>query len=146
MSTHRAHPVILSARAIATLPEDRFPDPTTGGNVSWKTLLSSPRTPTNTLTSGLARCPPRGGQLKCHRHAHAELYHLVRGRGVVTIDGEESEVAAGDVVFIPGDAEHGIRNEEEEEELVWLYVFAADAFEEVVYRFGDGRRAGRAKL
>lgn len=76
------------------------------------------------------------GQLKLHRHAHPELYHVTAGRGVVMIDGVESEVGRGSVVFIPGDAEHGIKCVGEED-LEWLYVFAADRFEEVVYRFSD---------
>jgi len=54
---------------------------------------------------------------------------------VVRIDGAEHEVAGGDVVFIPGDAEHGIWNVDGERELKWLYCFAVDGFGEVVYRF-----------
>lgn len=38
------------------------------------------------------------------------------------------------VVFIPGNAEHGIRNEGLEV-LRWLYVFPCDGFEEVKYVF-----------
>ena len=49
------------------------------------------------------------------------------------------------MVFIPGDSEHGIRNEDETEDLVWLYVFAADKFEDVVYRFGEEATAAHPK-
>lgn len=52
----------------------------------------------------------------------------------MTIDGVESAVEKGSVVFVPGNAEHGVRCTGEED-LVWLYVFATDRFEEVVYRF-----------
>lgn len=51
------------------------------------------------------------------------------------------------MVWIPGDAEHETKNVGEEE-LVWLYVFAADGFGEVVYRFDElgAERKTRAKL
>ncbi|KAL1601775.1 hypothetical protein SLS60_006690 [Paraconiothyrium brasiliense] len=132
-----ARPIVLSARDIQTMPEEGFLEGTTGGNVTWKTLLSSSRTSSDTLTSGLARCAANGGHLKCHRHSHPEIYHVVQGHGIVTIEGRQQEVGKGDVVFIPGDSEHGIRNEHPEEDLVWLYVFAADKFEDVVYRFSE---------
>lgn len=45
-------------------------------------------------------------------------------------------------VFIPGDAEHGVFNDGDEE-LRWLYVFPG-AFEDVVYRFRC--EGGKAKL
>ncbi|KAK3207441.1 hypothetical protein GRF29_103g1029944 [Pseudopithomyces chartarum] len=130
-----AQPIILSEQAIENIPDDRFPAGGSGGDVTWKTLLSSSKTPSDTLTSGLARCAAKGGQLKCHRHAHAEMYYVTQGRGIVTVNGKEEEVAKGSVVFIPGDSEHGVKNEDENEDLVWLYVFAADQFEDVVYRF-----------
>ena len=60
---------------------------------------------------------------------------------MLKIDDVEHEVARGDVVFIPGDAEHGIWNMDDEEELRWLYCFAVDGFGEVVYRFSDGSAA-----
>lgn len=156
-------PVVLHSPDIDKKESETFPDPSIGGNVSWKTLLSSPHTPTDTFTVGIATCPSGShascpttsqtqGHLKLHRHSHAEIYHVISGRGIVTIDGEEHEVGKGSVVFIPGNAEHGIRNVEEGE-LSWLYVFGADGFEEVVYRFdedGPGkereRKRERAKL
>ena len=63
------------------------------------------------------------------------------------------QVKTGDVVFVPSDEEHGIwngdgngadaveqqssENEDEREggELKWLYIFAADGFGEIKYRF-----------
>lgn len=82
--------------------------------------------------------------MKLHRHRQAEIYHVTQGRGVVTIDSKEYEVGKGSVVWIPGDAEHGIENVGVED-LVWLYAFAADGFAEVVYRF-DEPGLGKAKL
>jgi mannose-6-phosphate isomerase-like protein (cupin superfamily) len=77
------------------------------------------------------------GFLQLHRHSHAEIYHVISGSGTVCIDQQEYEVNKGSVVFITGDAEHGIFNKGNED-LVWLYVFAADGFEDIVYRFSAG--------
>ncbi|CAO2656076.1 Nn.00g048790.m01.CDS01 [Neocucurbitaria sp. VM-36] len=156
-------PIVLDADTIGKAPAETFSAPNMGGNVSWKTLISSPSTPSDTFTVGIATCPPRssapcpatfstlrcpfttsaddrnasaGGHLKLHRHAQAELYHVTSGRGIMSVDGVEHEVRKGSVVFIPGHAEHGIRNLGGEE-LCWLYVFAAKGFEEVVYQFSE---------
>lgn len=151
-----------------------FPDPSIGGNVTWKTLVSNEKTETDTFTVGVATCHPGrvvacptsssgedtgastpslhspeslgdAGFLKLHRHTHAEMYHVVSGTGIVCIDGQEFEVRQGSVVFIPGDAEHGIFNAGKED-LVWLYAFAAGGFGEIVYRFseqGGSRKGGK---
>ncbi|KAF2267647.1 RmlC-like cupin [Lojkania enalia] len=137
-------PVVLRSRAIAAVPPEGFPDPS-GGDVTWKTLLSTPKTSTDTFTSGIAKCSPGSGHLKAHRHQQAEIYYIIQGRGVVPIDGVEHQVEKGSVIFIPGDAEHGIQNTSQEEDLVWLYVFATDAFEDVVYRFSE-EKTPKAKL
>ena len=50
----------------------------------------------------------------------------------------------GSVVFIPGNAVHSVRCTGEEE-LVWLYVFAAGGFGEVVYIF-EGEEEEEARF
>ena len=80
--------------------------------------------------------PPHDGVLQPHRHDQAELYFVAEGAGVITIDGVESAVAAGNAVFIPGDALHGLRNEGAAV-LKVFYVFPAASFSEIIYRFGD---------
>lgn len=144
-------PVILSSNDIVNTTSESFPDPSTCGDVSWRTLISAPKTSTDSFTVGIATCTPGTsagcrGHLKLHRHKQAEIYHVTQGRGLVTIDGQEHAVSKGSVVWIPGDAEHGIENAGEED-LVWLYAFAADGFEDIVYRFdepGPGKK--KAKL
>ena len=71
-----------------------------------------------------------------HRHEPAEIYFIIEGKGILTIDGVETEVAAGTTVFIPGNAEHGVRNELDAL-LRLFYVFPTDAFADVVYRFPE---------
>lgn len=104
------------------------------GDVRWRTLISAGRTPSAGLTLGLARVPAGGG-LSLHRHAQPEIYLVLEGSGVVTIDGAEHELRPGTGVFIPGDAEHGVRATGESE-LRFAYAFAADAFGDVEYDFG----------
>ena len=107
------------------------------GDVSFRVLFSADRTSTSSLYIGLTELAP-GGWLGLHRHTQAEVYHLVEGSGVVVLDGVEHRVAAGSAVFIPGDAEHGIRNTGEGT-LRFVYAFATDAIDDVVYRFSaDG--------
>ena len=143
--------IVLSANDIEENSSESFPDPSTGGDVSWKTLISAPKTATDTFTVGIATCAPGNsagcrGHLKRHRHKQAEIYHITQGKGVVTIDGQGHAVSKGSVVWIPGDAEHGTENVGEED-LVWLYAFAADGFEQIVYRFDEpGPGKVKAKL
>lgn len=143
--------IVLSADDIKKTASESFPDPSAGGDVSWKTLISAPKTATDTFTVGIATCAPGQsagcrGHLKLHRHKQAEIYHVTQGKGLVTIDGRGHAVSKGSVVWIPGDAEHGTENVGEED-LVWLYTFAADGFEDIVYQFnGPGPGKEKAKL
>ena len=80
---------------------------------------------------------PEGEGLKLHRHAQPEIYYVAEGAGAVTIDGVETAVYAGCAVFIPGDAEHGVCNAADTV-LRIFYVFPADRFSDVIYRFPNG--------
>jgi quercetin dioxygenase-like cupin family protein len=103
------------------------------GQVSWKDLLGSNPSDGADMVVGVARVLP-GQSLEPHRHTQPETYFTLSGSGTVTIDGARHEVSAGTLLFIPGDAEHGIRNDGEEE-LQILYAFAIADFSDVVYRF-----------
>jgi len=103
------------------------------GQVMWKDLLGSDPAEGANMVMGVARLRP-GEALSPHRHAQPETYFMLTGRGDVTIDGVTRDVPAGTLVFIPGDAEHGIRNPHAEE-LQFLYAFAVADFNSVVYRF-----------
>ena len=103
------------------------------GDVTWFTFFSADITPTADMSAGLAEFGPNGG-LAPHRHAQAEVYFVQEGTGVVTIDGVETQLKAGMSVFIPGDAEHSVRNPAQQT-LKLFYVFPCDRFSDVVYRF-----------
>jgi mannose-6-phosphate isomerase-like protein (cupin superfamily) len=108
------------------------------GDVQWKTLISAGLTPTGALTAGVARLSAKG-RLRAHRHDQAEIYVIVEGSGIVTIDGAGSEVAAGMTVFIPGGAIHSIEATAQAG-LRFAYVLDADCFEDVTYVFDAASR------
>ncbi|KAM0555761.1 hypothetical protein ACHAPJ_006156 [Fusarium lateritium] len=104
------------------------------GNATWHTLLSSPGTTTTSLTGGIANCPPNG-TLALHRHKQAEVYYILSGSGEVEVDGERHKVAKDNLVWIPGDAEHGVFCGDND--LSWFYIFPEDSFDKIVYRFSN---------
>jgi mannose-6-phosphate isomerase-like protein (cupin superfamily) len=105
------------------------------GNVQWKTLISAGLTRSESLTLGVALLGP-GETLREHRHRQAEVYFVLDGAGVVTIDGSAHAVRAGAGVFIPGNALHSVAATGQTDLRV-AYVLAADAFEDVEYIFGE---------
>jgi quercetin dioxygenase-like cupin family protein len=111
-------------------------------NCTWHTLISSPLTPTDSLSAGIAVLPPKTGNLCPHRHKQAELYYIISGSGIVTVDGTEYILEAGSTFFVPGNAEHGIRNDGGEE-MRWLYVFPTGSFADVVYEWSEGKTGER---
>jgi quercetin dioxygenase-like cupin family protein len=84
---------------------------------------------------GVARLPP-GGSLLPHRHEQPKAYFVLDGTGVVTISGAARTLREGVAVFIPGNALHSVEGTGESD-LRFAYVLAADAFEDVEYRFSD---------
>jgi mannose-6-phosphate isomerase-like protein (cupin superfamily) len=52
-----------------------------------------------------------GAQAGMHQHVHTEeLFYILSGSGVVTLDGETFEVAPGDVVLTPLMSSHAVVN------------------------------------
>ncbi|MDQ4128669.1 MAG: cupin domain-containing protein [Actinomycetota bacterium] len=82
-----------------------------------------------------------GSRQRPHDHASEQVYVIVAGRGRMLVGEEEREVGAGDLVYIPSGAVHGIENASEE---VLTYVSAAtpalDA--EAAYDTGQLRSEG----
>jgi mannose-6-phosphate isomerase-like protein (cupin superfamily) len=105
------------------------------GVLGFRTLFSGGITPTAMLTAGIADLG-EGEWLGLHRHAPTEIYYIVEGEGILTLEGVEHPVSAGTAVHIPGDAEHGIRNSSPTP-LRFFYAFAVDSFDEVTYRFSE---------
>jgi len=125
------------SEAFVILEEDREFEGDEGpfGSPRWRTLVSGDRTPSDSLTVGVAELEPgESNALTLHSHAQAEVYYILSGVGTVTISGTEHSVQPGSTVFIPGGAEHGARNTGGEL-LRFLYVFPSNAFSEIKYEY-----------
>lgn len=138
-SSQKTQAVVLDADHTSKTASESFPD-ATHGDISWHTLLSAPQTQTSDMSAGIAVCPAKTGYLALHCHAQSEIYYILEGKGNLTIEGRVHRVSQGSVVYIPGDAEHGIVNTGEDA-LRWLYVFPTGSFGDVVYRFSDEKAA-----
>jgi quercetin dioxygenase-like cupin family protein len=127
----------MSAKPVVVNEHDRELEswPADDGGVSWKTLISSDLTQSSALTLGVTRVSP-GAPIRPHRHEQPEVYFVLEGAGVVTIDGSRHPVGPGSGVFIAGNAVHSVECSGEAD-LRLAYVFAADAFADVQYVFGD---------
>ncbi len=116
----------------ANAPRDGWDDPIKG-RIGWRTLFSQGATPTEGVTCGLAELKP-GDWLGLHRHAPPEVYYILACYGVMSLEGREIAIGEGSAVFIPGMAEHGIR-QTGAEVLRVLYAFPVDSFDSVEYLF-----------
>ena len=50
-----------------------------------------------------------GGEVFPHTHPTHEFYFVMTGVGTMIINGEERDVASGDLIYIPPDAVHSLR-------------------------------------
>jgi mannose-6-phosphate isomerase-like protein (cupin superfamily) len=116
----------------ADAPQDGWDDPVRG-RLRWRTLFSQGLTQTAGMTCGMTELGP-GDWLGLHRHAPPEIYYVVGGGGILSLDGREVPVKAGSAAFIPGMAEHGIR-QTGNEVLRLFYAFPVDSFDSVEYLF-----------
>jgi mannose-6-phosphate isomerase-like protein (cupin superfamily) len=116
----------------ADAPQDGWDDPVRG-QLRWRTLFSQGLTRTAGVTCGVTELGP-GDWLGLHRHAPPEVYYVFAGAGLLSLDGREIPVRAGSAVFIPGMAEHGIR-QTGNETLRLFYAFPVDSFDSVEYLF-----------
>ena len=60
-------------------------------------------------------------------HAEDEIYHVLGGRAVITVAGEERPVAAGDTVYVAAGVHHRFHSIEERLELLVLFAPAESA-------------------
>ena len=79
---HRALVVDLE-----TVDRDGWDDPVKG-RIGWRTLFGGTGAGTEALTAGVADVEP-GGWLGLHRHTPPEIYFVLEGQGIVTLDGAE---------------------------------------------------------
>jgi quercetin dioxygenase-like cupin family protein len=53
---------------------------------------------------------PPGGTVRMHWHDYDEVILVQEGRALFTVDGEQREANAGDIVAIPAGTPHGFMN------------------------------------
>lgn len=128
MTTHATTPTRVDASAL----QDEQWDDQSRGTIRFRTLISAPETPTDSLVCGIAMMSA-GDTFALHSHSHAEVYYGLEGEGQVTINGQQHRLAPGVALFIPGGAMHGIPLAKGD--LKWFYTFAADSFADIQYRF-----------
>jgi mannose-6-phosphate isomerase-like protein (cupin superfamily) len=92
-------------------------------------LLASPRTSqAKHLTTTLVQIEP-GGEQRVHGHPPEQAYFILEGSGLMTVGTETQEVGPGDCIFIPSEAQHGIRNHGRE--VLRYFSAAAPAFDTI---------------
>ena len=63
-----------------------------------------------------------GGFQHLHAHEPEQMYFILEGEGLMTVDGENKVVQSGDCIYFPSGAEHGLKNNGES---VLRYLSAA---------------------
>ena len=72
-------------------------------------LVSKKTTNSNKLSVTLVEMQP-GGFQHIHSHEPEQMYFILEGSGVMTIDNAEQEIGEGDCLFIPSYSKHGLKN------------------------------------
>ncbi len=111
--------------------ESETPDPDAPDVLRWRTLVSAGRTETSGVSMGTFEVPP-GAELEPHTHHPQEVYYVTAGEAEVLYDGAWWRLRAGDVVYHPADAVHGVRNRGTER-VVIVWIFPADSYDEIEY-------------
>ena len=95
----------MDVQHISTAPINRR-----GGGQDSYLLLTGGQFGSRNLTITWVDCAP-GSEQRLHSHeAEEQVYVILRGRGLMKAAGEEREVEAGTLVFIPPGTGHAIRN------------------------------------
>ncbi|CAF0924847.1 unnamed protein product [Rotaria sp. Silwood1] len=105
------------------------------GYFRWWALINGDITSTTGLTMGIAEAPIEAPRPKRgYTNDAEEVYYFLSGKGIVSVDGVETDVGPGTSVWIPAHAEHFYHNTGTEP-LKFLYVFARDKYSDVHYCF-----------
>ena len=101
--------------------------------IRWKLLVSGYRTPTEGLVLGIAEVPP-GTALLRHTHVEPETYFVTDGKGIMSIEGKDSEITTGSSIYIPSKASHSVRCIGDQA-LQFIFSLPCDRWDHVDYEF-----------
>ena len=81
-----------------------------------------------------------GSKHDIHRHPHAEEWeYVLSGSAIKHIGAESVRLAAGDIVFVPADVDHGLENASDTEPVVTIWGYSgAASLEAAGYVLPDG--------
>jgi len=117
------------------------------GKCTWRTLCSADRMPTAKLTVAVTEVPvgsddasgPHNATVGLHEHEEAEMYYIIEGEGMMTMNHITQKVKEGSTVFIPGGTQHSLYNTGDTP-LRFVDVIAADSMSKVDFKFKMPRR------
>jgi len=72
-------------------------------------LVSKRSCDSENLAITLVEMEPGGAQ-HVHNHEPEQMYYILEGSGVMTVDDECRQVQAGDCIYFPSFAKHGLEN------------------------------------
>jgi len=78
-------------------------------NITSYLLVSELTAGTRNLSITLVEMEPGGGQ-HIHSHEPEQMYYILEGNGIMTVDAEERSVQSGDCIFYTSFAKHGLKN------------------------------------
>ena len=81
-------------------------------NIESFLLISKKTTNSENLSITLVKMQP-GGIQHIHSHKPEQMYYILEGEGLMTVENEEQMVYPGDAVFIPSNSKHGLINKGE---------------------------------
>ncbi len=73
-------------------------------------MLLSPRSSSAEHLSIQVSVVPVGSEQPIHAHEPEQCYYVIKGKGLMIIEDETREVISGDVIYIPSNKKHGIKN------------------------------------
>jgi mannose-6-phosphate isomerase-like protein (cupin superfamily) len=97
-----------SIRNIVEVPWEEFPGHY-GGALS-KLLVHPKTTGSKHFDHRISCYQPKGYVAPHHHKVQEQIYHVLKGEGLMEIDGKRTVVRRHDVVFIPPGIEHAIYN------------------------------------
>ena len=78
-------------------------------NITSHLLVSKLTCNSENLAITLVEMEP-GGIQHVHSHEPEQMYYILEGSGVMTVDDEQRQVQAGDCIYYPPFAKHGLEN------------------------------------